>query len=409
MQQKSTKEAQSLGTHVLIVGAGIAGLASAIALSRDGFKVTVLEQAEHIEEIGAGIQISSNASLVLDDWGLLEKTLTYGFLPQGIQISHWKKGTPIARFPLNENLSTDHTPYIHIHRADLHRILLNELKSLAPDAIHAQSKVISIDKDSDSERYQVSCANEATYIADWVIGADGIHSVVRSFTPAKIGETQFTGNVAWRGLIPISALPSNKPGPFAHLVMGPNGHMVFYYVKGGDSLNYVAIMEKDSWQQESWTLKGELSELLSDFNHWHHNWLNILKQSDPNECYRWALHDRAPLDQWHQDGIIILGDAAHPMLPFLAQGAAMGIEDAQALAHCFKTYSGAEIPQQFYQLRKERTARVQLEARKNMGIYHEANPVKCFVRDLGLNLISKTFPSFMDRRLSWLYSYRLKY
>lgn len=395
--------------EIAIIGAGIAGLSTALALLKQGFSVTVYEQSHRIAEIGAGIQLSANATYVLQQWGLLERALEVGFLPQGIRLHHWKTGNTIARFPLNESVEQGATPYIHIHRADIHELLAFAVSDIDPTCIKVAHKVEQIEQDG--HNHHVKFTNGSTIKADWVIGADGIHSVIRSSlgdskTKANGEQARFTGNVAWRGLIPTDKLTSDPPGPFAHLTMGPEAHLVFYYVKNGRYLNYVAVTERDDWQEESWTSQGELYELLQDFNGWHESFIKILSQTDPASCFRWALHDRDPLAVWSQGQSLILGDAAHPMLPFLAQGAAMAIEDAFYLGECFKNYEGEAISQAFFQHRHPRTSRVQLEARKNMKIYHEANPVKRFVRDTGLRLFSHLYPEFMNTRLNWLYNYK---
>lgn len=391
--------------EIAIIGAGIAGLSTALALLKQGLSVTVYEQSQRIAEIGAGIQLSSNATQVLQRWGLLEKALEAGFLPEGIRLHHWQSGKTVARFPLNQAQEQNATPYIHIHRADIHEILAYAVSDIDPTCIKVAHKVESIKEDGNI--FNVKFTNGRTTKADWVIGADGIHSVIRS-SLSPINErdnARFTGNVAWRGLIPTEKLTS-PPGPFAHLTMGPNAHLVFYYVKNGRYLNYVAVTERDDWREESWTSKGELYELLQDFKGWHESLTQILAQTDPSSCFRWALHDRDPLANWSHGKSLILGDAAHPMLPFLAQGAAMAIEDAYFLGECFKRFENEKIAQAFFQHRHPRTSRVQLEARKNMGIYHEANPVKRFVRDTGLQLFSHLYPEFMNKRLNWLYNYQ---
>jgi len=254
-------------------------------------------------------------------------------------------------------------------------------------------------------------ASVQTVSAGWIIGADGIHSKVREFLIPDDKPPTFTGNVAWRGLINTKKL-KRAPEARVHLAMAPGAHLVFYYVRGGSLLNYVAVREQDHWQEESWTCQGNLKELLTDFEGWSPELLELLSQSNPAACYRWALHDRAPLASWGRDQCLIMGDAAHPMLPFLAQGAAMAIEDAAVITQCFQRYKlgeldGSETIAKIEKLRIERTARVQAEARTNMKLYHLHNPLIRVPRDISLSLLGAIKPNFMQRKMSWLYDHRI--
>ncbi len=391
--------------NIGIVGAGIAGLSAALALLKAGHQVSVFEKAAELGEVGAGLQLSGNATRVLSSLGVLDEVQRAGFLPQGLKMLHWKTGRTIARFSQNSNVNVGDNPYIHIHRVDLHAILLAAVIEISPDCIFTDAEVVSVKNNEKTASIQFN--NKAEKSFDWIVGADGIHSVVRPTAISITDASRFTGNVAWRGLIPISSL-KERPEPLTHLVMGPGGHVVFYYVNGGDTLNYVAVVERSDWEKESWTEKGSVTEMLRDFDGWTVDVRRLLEKSNPAQSYRWALHDRDPLSTWSDGRCVILGDAAHPMLPFLAQGAAMGIEDAQALVYCLDTFSASDVGEEFFKLRGERTARVQLTARKNMKVFHERSSLVRFVRDKVLSVASVIYPEFMNKKLRWLYDYRLR-
>ena len=396
---------------IAIIGAGIGGLSAALALSRQGFDVTVYEKTAELSEVGAGIQLSSNATNILYQWGLMDQAKKIGFLPKAVKLSHWRTGDQIARFPVNHNESFHNQAYLHIHRADIHGLLLQAYEQASGKKVVLGASLHDLSA-KDKSQMTITIEQDGqqqTYEHDWVIGADGIHSKVRDFV-APGSQARFTGNVAWRGLVPVESLTSLfRPDPCANLMMGPGAHFVYYYVRGGHFVNYVAVIERDDWQEESWTLKANLKEMLEDFAGWNAQTRNILAHTDPESCYRWALYDRDPISTWCRDRCILLGDAVHPMLPFLAQGAAMAIEDAYQLASCFKEFS--QQPEQlknvYTNARAQRTAKVQLQARKNMQIYHIRNPLIQFPRDQYLAWRGRRDPEFFNKKLAWLYDYRV--
>lgn len=402
--------------RIAIIGGGIGGLSAALALTKAGFSVQVFEQAPELTEVGAGIQLSPNATQILQHWGLYQDAKRIGFLPKAIKFSHWRSGEQIGRFPINHSELFHHSSYMHIHRADLHELLYRRFLDLNPDGLVTGAKLQQVEYDAQAKTSRLSFesatpagikGSEDTF--NVVVGADGIHSKVREMV-APHSQARFTGNVAWRGLVPTDELsPSCRPDPCANVVMGPGAHFVCYYVRGGKTLNYVAVVERDDWQEESWTIKASHEEMMEDFSGWNAQIRDILGSTAPDSCYRWALHDREPLKHWHKDQCLLIGDAAHPMLPFLAQGAAMALEDAFVLATCFTRHAdaSAEAIKQFVSLRQARATRVQLEARKNMKIYHMRNPLIQFARDQYLFFLSNTRPEYFNRRLQWLYSYDL--
>jgi salicylate hydroxylase len=206
-----------------------------------------------------------------------------------------------------------------------------------------------------------------------LIGADGIKSKVQA---CMLGQTsaEFTGQVAWRGVIEANKFPKGLIKPNANLWVGPGKHFVSYYLRGGDLINFVAVQERTDWQKESWNEPGDINILRRTFNGWHPEVTELLAATD--SCFLWALFDRQPLTQWTDKNVALLGDACHPMLPFLAQGAAMAIEDSYALAHCLASDSNTQTALQTYQnIRLHRTRDIQLNARKNSALYHMSSPI----------------------------------
>jgi len=220
--------------------------------------------------------------------------------------------------------------------------------------------------------------------ADIVLGADGIKSVVRA-TLFGADEPVFTGNIAWRALVAPDRLPAGLIRPMATAWWGPGKHFVHYFVRGGDLVNCVCVVEKEGWDIESWTERGEYAELKQDFSGWHHHVQLLIDNADRDSLDKWALYDRPPMSKWGDGRITLLGDACHPTLPFMAQGAAMAIEDGAVLARCVGDFEGDVSCQlkQYEDLRRKRTAGVQLGSRRNASIFHMSG-IKAWVRNRAL-------------------------
>lgn len=353
--------------NVIIVGAGIGGLVSALCLDAKGHKVKIYEQAEILSELGAGIQLSPNATKVLNYLGLFKDLEPYIFEPNSFQFLNFSTGKVISERKLGEAIKKDfNSPNYDIHRADLQRVLLNKIKVKNID-IHSNMKVTNVGNKKNSAFIEV---DGKEIQADLVIGADGIHSKVSDSLFGK-KEIIYTGNVAWRMLIPVEILPENLILPDTTVWLGPNKHFVTYHVNGGKNLNCVCLVEQDGWFNESWSEKGEIEELKKAYKGWNRTIETLLQHADPNSLYKWALHDRLPMKQWSKGRIIVLGDAAHPMLPFLAQGAAMAIEDGAVLANCIDNFDEVEEALKYFEkIRKPRTSYVQSAARRNAKVLH---------------------------------------
>jgi salicylate hydroxylase len=387
---------------VIIVGAGIGGLTCALALQQRGLRPLVLEQAPALREIGAGLQLSPNAMSVLHQLGLDETLYDIGFLPLGIRSANWRSGRETARVPFSE--LDFHTPYLHVHRADLQQTLLSAVQKNDPGCVHTGQHVDAIINDGNAATLMIR--HGASLTADWVIGADGIHSRCRDYVVRDNQLPRFTGNVAWRGLLRSDALPEHlRPPPWANIWMGPGGHVVVYYLRGGELINFVAVREQSDWMEESWNAPASLRDLLHDFADWDPALFELLSHADAKTCYRWALFDRDPIDNWYRDRIVLLGDAAHPMLPFLAQGAAMGIEDAWVLSGLIA--AGDDDAAALYQQQRQiRCARVQQLARENMVLFHHHSPLMRIGRDAVAGALSRLSPVLASRRVKWVYDWR---
>lgn len=387
---------------VIIVGAGISGLTCALALQQRGLRPKVLEQAPLLRELGAGLQLSPNAMSVMTELGLQQALLEKGSLPKGIRSVNWRSGNEITRVPFAE--LDFHSPYLHIHRADLQQVLLDAVRANDPDSVLTGQHVEAVVTEQSGMSLLIRHGDSVS--ADWVIGADGIRSRCRDYVVCDNAAPRFTGNVAWRGLLRTDSLPEGlRPPRWANIWMGPGGHVVMYYLRGGELINFVAVREQSDWLEESWNAPASLRDLLHDFADWDPTLFQLLSHADPKSCFRWALFDRDPIDQWYRDRLILIGDAAHPMLPFLAQGAAMGIEDSWVLSELIATGNG-DVGAQYQALREQRCSRVQQLARDNMRLFHHHNAVLRTGRDLVARGLSAINPSLAAKRVAWIYDWR---
>ena len=384
--------------RAIVVGGGIGGLTAAIALARKGIRVTLLEQAGQLGEIGAGIQLSPNATRVLFAFGLEHALGAVAFRPEAVEARTWRRGALVSRVPLGADaVARFGAPYLHVHRADLITLLARAAAEHSLVEIRLGATCTSCA--SDGAEASVTLATGETITANLVVGADGIRSTARA---ALFGSenAHFTGNVAWRGLVPAQTLDGVGVRPVAALWMGPGAHFVHYYVRAGELVNFVGVVERSDWRDESWTARGEKRDLLQDFSGWHPSIRAIVAAADARACFRWALFDRDPLPVWSRGVATLVGDAAHPMLPFLAQGACTAIEDAVVLAECVATASAGSLADalgRYEQLRRPRTAAIQLGARRNRELYHLSAPrswARNFRMRSGHGLAGQTAPLY---------------
>jgi salicylate hydroxylase len=383
--------------RIIIIGAGIGGLAAALTLQRAGFEVQVFEQAAELREVGAGIQISPNASRILHRLGLEQPMRRMGVRPHAIVIRRWDDGRELARQPLADACErTFGAPYYNFHRADL----LDLLSAAVPHGvIQMDHRCVGLTQHAD--RVEVQFHNSAVADADLVVGADGIHSTVRN---AIIGpeSPRFSGHVAYRGLVPADRMAHLGVEMAANVWWGPDHHFVHYYVGAGARYHNWVALTPGEWRVESWTARGQVADALKEFEGWHPQIRAIISAVETTN--RWALYDRDPLPRWTVGRVTLMGDAAHPMLPYMAQGAVQSIEDAAVLAKCLEHAGAHDVGAaliRYEQTRKPRASQCQDGSRRNAVIFHLADGEEQRSRDANL-ASSATAPLPQN---AWLYGH----
>jgi len=385
-------------TSALVAGAGIGGLTLAVALARLGIRVDVLERAGQPEDTGAGIQLGPNAVHVLDALGVLPAIEMVSFEPVRAVIRRFDTGSVLLESALNPDHQERYgKKYLHVHRADL----LEALTAAATNAgVNLQFGVTVNAFEQEAGTVTLNC-DRSSYSADVLVGADGIHSTIRKNliedTPAS-----FTGQAAWRALISASSVSEDLISPDANVWVGPGKHFVAYYVRGGKLINVVAVQEQAGWAEESWRTEGNVDELRAAFRDWDPRIGELLGACE--RCYFWGLFDRPELQQWYDRRVVLLGDACHPMLPFMAQGAAMAIEDAWVLSQRLANRSNSleHNLATYQQTRRSRTTAVRKLSNKNAHMYHAAHPVDVALRNLKL-AIGSALPFAANSVLDGIY------
>jgi salicylate hydroxylase len=351
--------------RIAVVGAGIAGLTLALALRRAGLRCAVFEQAGRLAEVGAGVQVAPNAARLLHRLGLADHLEVVALRPHAIQMSRWDDGRTIMRTPLGAECEQMFgAPYYVVHRADLHRGLLARLP---PDIVQLGRRCVRVAERAGEVQLEFGDGSRVT--ADVVVGADGIHSAVRDQLVRDA--PRFSGQTIYRGLVPADRVPSLTE-PRVQLWLGPGQHCVAYPVSGGTFVSFGATTPANGWFAESWSSAGRVEELATAYRTWHPTVLELIAAAD--SVGRWALHDRDPLPRWSTRRSTLVGDAAHPMLPFLAQGANQAIEDAVVLAACLGgVASGGDLEQAlrcYEAVRRPRTGEIQQRSRDNTRALH---------------------------------------
>jgi salicylate hydroxylase len=386
--------------RIAIAGAGIAGLATALSLLQLGWKVDVYEQASQLGEVGAGLQISPNGTRILQSLGLDNALRQVVSQAQGKEIRMWNTGQRWKLFDLGDDcLSRFGAPYWMVHRGDLHKVLLEAFNERSDCPVRLNARVVSAHSSADGASFKLQDGSQHT--AYGLIAADGVHSVLRE---QLLGEdkAQFTGLLAWRGLVPVQSLAAHLQAPVGTNWVGPGAHVITYPVRGGQLMNVVGIIEKEGWQGESWTEQGTHKELLQDFGHWHEDVCALMHKIE--QPFKWALLGRAPQRGWAQGSICLAGDSAHPTLPFLAQGANMAIEDAAVMARCLDFYSTApEAFSKFEDLRWQRTADIVNRSSDNAKRFH--NPQLSDANKAVDYVSAEWEPEKVRRRYDWLFEY----
>ena len=356
--------------HILIAGAGIGGLTAALALLKAGLDVDVYEQAPQLGEVGAGFQISANGNRVLYALGLEQEVKQIAWEPEGKEIRLWNTGQTWPLFDLGaESVERYGFPYYMYHRADLHAVLVDAIRGIKPEAIHLGAAAIGVDQDGSG--VSLSLSNESRVSGDALIGADGVHSTVRNLLLGD-DDPKFTGLMAWRGILPADRLPAGLIRPMGTNWVGPGGHVIHYFLRRGEILNFVGVAERDDWQVESWSTQGSKEEFHRDYPGWHDSIHTVIDLIDTP--FKWALMAREPMTRWRVGRVSLLGDACHPTLPMLAQGAVMAIEDGYILARYLRDIDDIEEALQLYEdTRIERTAKMVRGANDNAARFHNSS------------------------------------
>lgn len=393
---------------IFVAGAGIGGLTASLALAAQGFRVVILEKTERLEEAGAGLQLSPNASRVLTDLGLQPRLAIRAVTPDAISLMSARSGGEVARLPLGEAATVRAgAPYWVVHRADLQGALQAQVSENPAielrlgcqfEDVVPHAKGLTVVQRSGMTRQQEPALA--------LIGADGIWSTVRHHLFPEV-RPQFSGLIAWRGTVEATQLPREYGSRRVQLWMGPNAHLVAYPISGGRQINVVAVVP-GTWNRPGWSAPGEENEIKNAFasSRWPGGARMMIGAVDG--WRKWALFTVPDRGEWTRDAIALLGDAVHAMLPFAAQGAGMAIEDAAVLAKCLgeiASDSGAEVSaalKRYAKLRRRRVARVQRAAQRNGTIYHLGGPM-ALARDLMIRVMGG---KRMLARQNWIYDWR---
>jgi len=388
--------------HILIAGGGIGGMAAAVALLNRGHDVDVFEQAPELKEFGAGVQISPNGTRALHALGVLKTLRQLSCDTEGKEVRLWNTGRTWKLFDLGaEAIERYGFPYVTVFRPDLLQVLVDAVRARKSDAIHLGRRGATVTQHDG--RVTLELEDGETIEGDALIGADGVHSVIRHKLYGG-DRPCFFGMIAWRGVIPMERVPQHISRDKATNWIGVGGHVVHYPLRAGKLMNFVGIQERDDWQVESWTTRGTAQECANDHAGWHPD-VQALIAASPT-LFKWALMGRDPLPQWTTGNVTLLGDACHPTLPMLAQGAVMAIEDAVILGRCFEKYGDVATALSRYQ-----DARVAVTASKVAGANDNAkrfhNPALATEEGATTYVNREWSRDAIIRRYEWIFTYNV--
>ena len=382
----------SAALSINVIGAGIGGLSAALALLRNGHHVRVFERTRELLEVGAGLTLTPNATRVLRYLGLGDALARIASVPHRGAVLHWQTGAELVENTRAEQLERRYgAPYCQVHRADLQQLLIQAITGIDPDCLRLDARCIAAEADAQGAAAVFADGSRAR--ADVLIGADGLRSIVREqmFAP---DEPRFTGQVAWRGLLPTAGLDPASFEPPSAMSIGPGRIFTRYLLRSGSLVNFVAIVRDSRWTIESWSARGDLAELLAHYAGWSRQVRALIAATPAELLYKWALFDRPPLECVADGRCALLGDAAHPMLPFLGQGAAMAIEDACVLARAFTACADpVEALERYQAARLERTTRV-AAASRSAGERFQQAPADDYSSASHVSAISLDLPAY---------------
>jgi salicylate hydroxylase len=393
---------------IFVAGAGIGGLTASLALAKKGFRAVVLEKAEKLEETGAGLQLSPNASRILVELGIDQRLAGRAVVPESVNIMSARAGGEICRLPLGQAATfRAGAPYWVVHRADLQAALLAQVEVTPDVELRLGCQFEDVTKHARGltivQRHGLTRQQD---VANALIGADGIWSSVRHHLFPEV-QPQFSGLIAWRGTLAATDLPREYTSPRVQLWMGPNAHLVAYPISGGRQINVVAIVA-GTWNRPGWSAPGEPNEVKQFFASARWPATTRMLASAVDEWKRWALFTVPHGSEWHEGQIALLGDAAHAMLPFAAQGAGMAIEDAAVLAKCLADGGSdaaavAAALKKYARQRRGRVGRMQRLAARQGRIYHMSGPMAA-ARDLFIRMMGGR--RILSRQ-DWIYDWRI--
>ncbi len=360
--------------QIAIIGAGIGGMTAAVTLAQKGFKINVFEQAPELSEVGAGLTVTPNATKGLIYLGLGEAMNKIGMAHDLQGVRHYQTKEIIVPLKRGKHMLEKYGAYqFQVHRADIHDLLIENLEQHSPGCVSVDHQLVGIDQKSD--RVKLIFNNQAEYECDFVIGADGTRSAVRT---AILGndEPEFSGYVAWRGVVPTDGLDESdfdECGSSAFI--SPGRVFARYLIRDAKEYNYVAFLATDEWAEEGWSIPSKVETVLETFSDYNQQVKNIISATPPEGCYKWGIFTRQPIGTWSSERVTLLGDAAHPLEPFMGQGASMAIEDGVVLGRIVEDSSSfSEIIERYEAARIERSHFVTEHSKKAGQRFTGNNP-----------------------------------
>lgn len=388
------------GKSITVLGAGIGGLTAAIALARRGARVSVMDQAPELGEVGAGLQITPNGTAVLEALDLGRRAERIGIRLQSVELRDYRRGDKLLSLDMTRSLHGNTHPYLLMHRADLIEMLAASAKRHGVSLLFGK-QVTGVAIGFDQVSLPIEDGPQRT--TKYLVGADGIRSLTRQSLNAR-QQPKFTGQVAWRAVVDARFVPLWGIPPVATVYVGPRRHLVTYPIRNGRLMNIVAVEERETWAAEGWHHKDDPDNLRRAFSAFPRDVRKLLSLCD--DVHLWGLFAHPVAGTWSQSGAVILGDAAHPTLPFLAQGANMAIEDAWVLAEEMDRHDDVQNAYAAYRARRfARVRRIVRESRGNTRVYHMASRPLRGIMHAGMRIIGNNLPDRMLHRYDWLYGH----
>ena len=361
--------------RINIIGAGVSGLFLGYCLKKNGFNPIIYEKDKSLSDNGAGVNLSRNATILLKEVGLLEKLSEFAYFPNKVNFRSSHNNSVIKSLQLNE----DNFDFISIDRKDLISVLASEYTNLGGEIkFNHELEHVGSSK--------IFFKDNSSYETDLTLACDGIKSKIRE-NNFNEEPPKYTGLIAWRGIIDSKKLPDKKIWTEINIHLGPGGHIVHYPISKGKRINFVAIKQQNTWEEESWILEGKKDQLLTEFNNWNSEIKELFNKSE--KVNKWGLFERKATKTLINKNIILMGDAAHPMLPFLAQGSCLAIEDAFTFSDLLKNKAIDLSLRQYEILRLARGNKVQSRSKRQGKVNHLSNKIAVFLRNLLLKIFAE--------------------